>query len=284
MHKLVLFDLDGTLVKTEGAGKKALNRAVKELYGKDDVCSGLSLSGSTDKDNFSRAYAAATGKKAKAKDVALITGRYLACLPEEVENSVRAKHYAAINGVEKFIFALKKTGSVIVALGTGNIKEGACIKLAPSGLAAHFECGGFGCDGFERIDMLRAAVKRASKLCGEAIPPSHVYVIGDTAKDVAAGKLGGYHTAAVSCGFGSQDELMHSAPELLAEDFSDLEPWMIWLGLDEDPLGVQRASYMFPDCAIEHVQFGRSGMDTAQLRLMRRIKKDARRQLAKKAV
>ena len=277
MQKLVLFDLDGTLVKTEGAGKIALNRAVEKLYGKANVCAGLVVSGCTDKDNFSRAYTAATGKKAKASDVALISKTYLEFLPAEVAKSVKDKRYAKVKGVEKFIAALKKTGTVIVALGTGNLKEGAYIKLGPSGLGAHFDCGGFGCDGFERLDMLRAAVKRAEKLSGGAIAPSQVYVVGDTPKDVSAGKLGGYHTAAVTCGFGSYEELLHSGSELLAKDFSNLKPWLLWLGLEKDPRGVERASYMFPDCGIEHVEFGRTGLDTAQLRLMQKAKRDARK-------
>ncbi|MFA5160788.1 MAG: HAD family hydrolase [Elusimicrobiales bacterium] len=278
MPKLALFDLDGTLVRAGGCGRLALNAAVKKLYGRDNVCAGISLEGCTDKQNFSSAYTVARGRKASARDIALISKTYLSLLPAEVEKAAREKRYFKLPGIDRFLAELKKRG-VMVALGTGNLKGGAYLKLGPSGLAGHFECGGFGCDGFTRLEMLKAAVRRAEKLAGTKIAPAQIYVIGDTPKDVSAGKEGGYHTAAVTDGFAPREALLNAAPELLEKDFSDMRPWLVWLGLERDPKGVKRASYIFPDCGIEHVQFGRTGMDTEQLRLM---KKKRNAKLAKK--
>jgi phosphoglycolate phosphatase-like HAD superfamily hydrolase len=171
---------------------------------------------------------------------------------------------------------LKQRG-VIYALGTGNLKSGAFIKLGPSGLADKFETGGFGCDGFTRLEMLKTAVKRVEKVAGATIAPHQVYVIGDTPKDVSAGKAGGFHTAAVTDGFSTREELIHAGPELIEKDFHNMKPWLLWLGLEKDPRGVERASYIFPDCGIEHVEFGRTGLDTAQVRLMKKEEAKKRR-------
>ncbi|MDD2773179.1 MAG: haloacid dehalogenase-like hydrolase [Elusimicrobiales bacterium] len=276
MHKLVLFDLDGTLVLAGGSGKLALNAAVEKLYGKKNVCSEFSLAGCTDNANFSRAHELAAGEKAKTGDVARIAAAYLKILPVEVKKAVREKRYSKIRGVEKFIAALKKHKNVLVGLGTGNLKEGAFIKLGPSGMTGEFVCGGFGCDGYHRADVLRKAVRRAEKIAGRKISPAEVYIVGDTPLDISAGKECGYRTGVVTCGYSPRGELLRAGPELLEKDFSDMKPWLVWLGLCKDPKGARHASYMFPDCAIEHVQFGRTGVDSEQLKLLRRVKANAR--------
>jgi len=276
MHKLVLFDLDGTLVLAGGSGKLALNAAVEKLYGKKNVCSEFSLAGCTDNANFSRACKLATGRTGKPSDVAKIAAAYLEILPLEVKKAVCEKRYFKIKGVEKFISALKKHKNVMVGLGTGNLKEGAFIKLEPSGLSGEFVCGGFGCDGYHRADVLRKAVRRAEKIAGRKISPAEVYIVGDTPLDVAAGKECGYRTGVVTCGYSPRGELLRAGPELIEKDFTNLGPWLVWLGLSKDPKGVERASYMFPDCPIEHVQFGRTGIDSVWLKRLQKVKADAR--------
>ena len=273
MKKLVLFDLDGTLINAFGAGRTALCRAMKELYGQTPVFEHVLISGRTDLDNFSIVYALLhKGKKPSAAEIKKITACYLSFLPEEVNRVIRAKKYSKIKGVEKFLDLLSKQKDVVLGLGTGNLEKGAFIKLAPSKLDKFFTLGGYGEDGHTREEMLRAAVKRAEKKYKTKITPDQVYVIGDTHRDICAAKNCGFHSAVLTSGFGEAQKIQRAAAELETKDFSDLTTFCVWLGLQTDPKGVKRGSYIMPASAIEHVFFSRTGIDEDRLKMLR-IKK-----------
>jgi phosphoglycolate phosphatase len=256
--KIVLFDIDGTLIKAGRAGIRGLNKAVKEMCGVDNICDKFSLQGSTDKENFTTAFKQACGKKPTAKQFRELELKYIGFLPAEVKKSLKSKNYSKLNGVEKLLVLLSKRKDVLVGLGTGNLKEGAFIKLEPSGLMKYFAFGGYGCDSHVRSEVLMKAVERAERIVKTKIRPADVYVIGDTHLDVAAAKAADYHSAAV---IGDQNLLARSGAELIVKDFSDLIPWLIWLGLEKDPKGVRRGTYICPDSPIEHAHYGRTGMD-----------------------
>lgn len=259
--KIVLFDIDGTLIKAGGAGARGLNKAVKEMCGADNICDKFSLQGATDKENFTTAFKHACGKKPTAKQFRDLELKYLGFLPAEVKQSIKTKNYSKLNGVEKLLVLLSKRKDVMVGLGTGNLREGAFIKLEPSGLRKYFAFGGYGCDSHIRSRVLVKAVERAEKLLHAKVRPADVYVIGDTHLDVFAAKDAGYHSAAVMDGLGDQNLLARSGAELIVKDFKDLYPWLIWLGLEKDSKGVRRGTYICPDSPIEHAHYGRTGMD-----------------------
>ena len=277
--KIILFDIDGTLIKAGGAGARGLNKAVKEMCGMDNVCARFSLQGATDKENFTTAFRHACGKNPTAKQFRELELKYLGFLPAEVKASLRSKKYSKLNGVEKLLVLLSKRKDVLVGLGTGNLKEGAFIKLEPSGLKKYFAFGGYGCDSHIRSEVLMKAVERAGKLLKRKIRPDEVYVIGDTHLDVAAAKDASYHSAAVMDGFGDPKLIERSGAELIVRDFTDLYPWLIWLGLKEDSKGVRRGTYICPDSPIEHAHYGRTGMDLKDIddniKALREIKKKA---------
>lgn len=266
VNKLVLFDLDGTLVKAGGSGRLALNTAIAELYGTKDICSRISVMGRTDAENFTSAAKLAAGKKPSAAVFKQVEQRYLKHLPGEVSQAVKGGRYELIKGIKEFLSALERSG-VAYGLGTGNVKTGAYIKLGPSGLSEKFLFGGFGGDGMHRAQVLRAAVKRAEQHLKTKFAPSQVYVVGDTENDVFAALENGYHSAVVTSGFGEEKTLMHAGPELLERDYEDLYPWLLWLGLKQDPKGVERGSYICPDTAIDHVFYSRTGVDALSLRV-----------------
>jgi phosphoglycolate phosphatase-like HAD superfamily hydrolase len=280
--KIILFDIDGTLVKAGGAGKRALNYAVEAMTGAKDACAEVQLQGATDKANFENAFKAGAGRKPTKKQLAVLTQKYVDRLPLEVLASVKAKKYFKVKGVEKFLEKLARHKDVLLGLGTGNLKEGAFIKLEPSGLLRHFAFGGYGCDSHHRCEVLKKAVERAAKLAKTAIKDGQVFVIGDTHRDVQAAKEAGYHSGAVLDGFGERDLVMRSNPELLAEDFSDLRPWLIWLGLEKDPKGIERGTYICPDSPIEHAHYGRTGMDLRDIKLgMKKLREAKRKAVGK---
>lgn len=273
MKKLVLFDLDGTLVNAGGAGRTSLRKAIKELYGVEPEFDHSLISGRTDLDNFSIVYSLIKkGKKPTAAEMKKMKAKYLEILPTEVHAVVRCKKYDLVPGVEKFLKMLAKDKDVILGLGTGNLEEGAKIKLEPSKLASYFTVGGYGEDGQTREEMLQAAVKRAEKKFKTKMEPDQVYVIGDTHRDICAAKNCGFHSAVLTNGFGDAQKIQRAAAELETKDFNDLTTFCVWLGLKTDPKGVKRGSYIMPASAIEHVFFSRTGIDEDRLKMLR-IKK-----------
>ncbi len=227
--KVLLFDIDGTLVLAGGAGRKALNHAARRLYGKDDVCGEFSLAGRTDLWNFAAAYRLATGRRrVSCAGVARLRREYLRLLPRYVRRARREGTYILPAGIRPLLRRLKRAPGVLLGLGTGNVKEGARIKLGPSGFNGYFRFGGFGCDGFHREAILRKAVRRAGRLAGGRVSPKDVFVIGDTPHDVNAGRRAGFQTIAVGTGFASWSELRKSKPDHLARDFRGVEKWLKW--------------------------------------------------------
>ena len=265
--KIILFDIDGTLIKAGGAGARALDHAVEAMTGHQEACKSVQLQGATDKANFENAYKAGAGRMPTRKQLAALTQKYVDRLPHEVLASIKSKKYLKVKGVEKFLEKLAGRKDVLVGLGTGNLKDGAFIKLEPSGLMKHFAFGGYGCDSHHRSEVLEKAVERAAKIAGVKIKQREVFVIGDTHRDVEAAKEAGYHSGAVLDGFGDPKLVMRSNPELIAKDFSNMKPWLIWLGLEKDPKGVTRGTYICPDSPIEHAHYGRTGLDLRDIKI-----------------
>ncbi len=257
--KVVIFDIDGTLIKAGGAGIRALNLAIREMGGPADVCRCFELQGSTDRVNFENAFFYAFGRKPSKKEFKKLSELYLKYLPAEVERSVKDRKYVKVKGVDKFLSVLSKKKNIYIGLGTGNIREGAYIKLGPSNLSHYFLFGGFGGEYEKREDMLCKAVESAIKITGFDIKPHQVYVIGDTEKDITAAKKCDFHSACVLNGFGDYSKIIKAGAELVEKDFSNIKIWLIWLGLERDPKGVKRGSYICPDTPIEHAYYGMTG-------------------------
>lgn len=231
--KILLFDLDGTLVRAGGAGRKALNQAVQNVFRVAKDCGELGLAGKTDLVNFGEAIANALGRRPTRKDVDRVHEEYIRVLPRFVRMARRAKRYELTAGVARLLKVLAaRPDEVALGLGTGNMERGARIKLEPSGLNGYFPWGGYGSDAYHRHLLLKKAVARAKKHHRlRRVDPADVFVIGDTPLDVAAGKKAGYRTVAVGTGFSTWPELRRSRPDFLAKDFRNVEAWLRWLSL-----------------------------------------------------
>jgi phosphoglycolate phosphatase-like HAD superfamily hydrolase len=230
--KVLLFDVDGTLIRGGGAGRKALNRAAYELYGKRNACSELSLAGRTDPYNFRETFRFATGKNPTQGAVERLHQAYLRHLPYYVKAAIRNRTYNVPPGLRTLLKHLSRDRRVLLGLGTGNMEKGARIKLGPSGLNAYFLFGGYGSDAFHRHALLKKAVARAKKMAHAAFTAKDVYVIGDTPFDVFAGKKAGYKTVAVGTGYSGWKELAASKPDHLAKDFRSIKTWLNWFELN----------------------------------------------------
>jgi phosphoglycolate phosphatase len=230
--KVLLFDIDGTLIRGGGAGRRALNKAAERLYGKKNACSELSLAGRTDLYNFGATYLNATGRKPTPKAVERLHQEYLHFLPYYVRSAIRSRTYHVPPGLKTLLKRLSRDKRVLLGLGTGNMEKGARIKLEPSGFNAYFLFGGYGSDAFHRHQLLKKGVARAKKLAHTSFTAKDVYIIGDTPFDVSAGKRAGYKTIAVGTGYSTWKELRESRPDHLAKDFRNLKTWLNWFELN----------------------------------------------------
>jgi len=230
--KVLLFDLDGTLVRTSASGRKALARAVEDVHGVRPRIEGSDLAGQTDLRNFQEAIRRATGKKPDRAGIERVHRRYLQLLPRYVRDSVRRRRYKVMPGLRRLLGLLRRDQGVLLGLGTGNMEQGARIKLEPSGLNPCFPFGGFGSDRFRRPALLKVAVERARRRGGGGpIRKRDVFVIGDTPLDVSAGKAAGFRTVAVGTGFSDWESLVLARPDHLAKDYSNTEDWLRWFAV-----------------------------------------------------
>lgn len=213
---IVLFDVDGTLVTTGGAGREAYEAAFAERFGVGHDLLEFSFSGLTDPIIIRRGIEAA-GRDVEPKLVDDLIERYLSHLPERIES---AADYTVHPGAPELLAELTGRAGVAVGLGTGNIERGARLKLEPAGLNDHAEFGGFGSDAEERADLLRAGVERGGARLGRDPSEVRVVVIGDTARDIRAARDLGADVLAVNTGSYDETQLRDADPDCFVEDLT----------------------------------------------------------------
>jgi phosphoglycolate phosphatase-like HAD superfamily hydrolase len=197
---LYLFDIDGTLLLSGGAGKRALERVFQQRYGVADAMDGISPNGLTDPIIVERMFHK-LGRAAEANEIMSLIAAYEALLPAEVAASTRFRLMpAARETIERLA-----TRGARLGLATGNTEVGARIKLSRADLWKHFRCGGYGSDSRDRARLVAVAIDRANS-CWDCTHED-VLVIGDTPLDVHAAKAVGARCLAVATGGHSMDEL-----------------------------------------------------------------------------
>ena len=205
---ILLFDVDGTLVTTGGVGRRALELAFQRAFGRRDACDGFRFDGMTDR-AIVRGGLRALGRAATPEAIDAVLAAYLAVLGDQVAAAPDAT-YRIHAGIQETLDAAAAHGEVAVGLGTGNIREGARIKLQRVGLFERFAFGGFGCDDEHRATLLRRGAARGAELLGVHVAEARVVVIGDTPKDIAAAQDIGAESVAVGTGSFSPDALLQA--------------------------------------------------------------------------
>jgi phosphoglycolate phosphatase-like HAD superfamily hydrolase len=213
---LVLFDIDGTLLNTDGAGKRAFSRALHKVFGWDTDLAQVSFAGATDLlvirnliDEYGHPY-----------DEAQVQ-QFFRQLPVELEETVKDAGHTLHPGVPELLAALEKRPDVLLGLVTGNIASCARIKLRIFELEKYFPFGGFGDDHPERADIARAAIARARERLPEGAHLAGTFLIGDSLSDVAAAREVGATCVAVTTGWHSHRELAAAGAHHIVDDFSD---------------------------------------------------------------
>jgi phosphoglycolate phosphatase len=178
---ILLFDIDGTLVTTGGAGRRAMERAFESKTGLRSATD-FPFAGMTDRAIVRNGLLAASHPDDEPR-IDEVIDLYLEYLEEEVD---RATFYDVYPGVVTAVRRALAAEATAVGLGTGNVKRGARIKLGRVDLADSFAFGGFGCDDEDRATLLRIGAERGASRLGAEREDCRVVVIGDTPRDVAA--------------------------------------------------------------------------------------------------
>lgn len=200
-----LFDIDGTLVSTGGAGRRAIERAFVQHTGTADVLD-FSFAGMTDP-AIVRLGLNNAQKPTHAEAIAQVLEYYLLALTEEVARTPSfVIHPAAVETVDHLATWVQSA----IGLGTGNIKNGARVKLNRASLFDRFRFGGFGCDSEDRAELIATGAERGAAQLGVSLRECRVVVIGDTPKDVAAAQAMGAQSLAVATGPYSSADLAAS--------------------------------------------------------------------------
>jgi phosphoglycolate phosphatase len=211
---VLLFDIDGTLMDSGGAGRRSIERAFTRRHGRPDACARIRFGGMTDR-AIARAGLVAIGLEATPEAIDDLLAAYLLALEEELPASTAV----ICPGVEAALDAAAASGAA-VGLGTGNLHDGARLKLSRVGLFDRFSFGGFGSDHEHRAALLAVGARRGAAALGASMNEVRVVVIGDTPKDVAAAQEMGAECLAVATGTFSVEELSASRPTHLFRDLA----------------------------------------------------------------
>ena len=222
MARALLFDIDGTLVDSLGAGRAALTRAMIQVYGETGPIEGFDFHGRTDP-SIVRDLLRARGKTNPWIEARFPTlwPAYYKHLDQELAD--RDGQVSVFAGVRPLLDRLIADERFVIGLVTGNMEEGAWRKLRAAGISEVFEFGAFGSDSGRRADLPPLAVARASERFGERFRVVEAVVIGDTPEDIKCARASGARVLAVATGRHEPAELRSHRPDAVVEDLSDTE-------------------------------------------------------------
>jgi len=224
-QRLLLFDIDGTLIHSGGAGIYALKNALAERHGIRDNLEDIEIAGMTD----SGIVLSILNKhkiSATNENVTAFLDSYVHFLSLELPR----RKGSLLPGVLELLNKLKARKNIVLGLLTGNVSRGAQLKLGHYGVWHFFEFGAFADDHHDRNQLGSFAQARAKEKHGREFSAGEIDIIGDTPRDIACGKALGARTIAVSTGTWSREELAKHHPDFLIDDFSNVDRLMNTLG------------------------------------------------------
>ena len=215
MGKLVLFDIDGTLIDSGDASVIALTSVVRDLYDTADAFISVRMDGKTDKQIIKEGLAA-NSLPIDDEDIPSIIAKYLIDLKKEINND--RKHLKP--GVRDLLNRFGQMDDFHLGLLTGNIESGARLKLEVFDLNRYFPLGAFGSDHEDRNQLLPIAIDKFSKRTGQAFQFEDCIVVGDTPKDVECSRPYGAISVAVTTGIYSAEQLAAAGANYVLPDLT----------------------------------------------------------------
>jgi phosphoglycolate phosphatase len=212
--KAILFDIDGTLLHTGGAGAVAWQRTFLELYEVEANITEHTHAGMTDPEIAEIVFREVLHREGSATEQAEAIGCYLGHLADAVAES---EGYYVIEGIAELLPRLVEKG-ILLGIVTGNIEPAAHIKLARGDLDRFFGFGGYGSDARDRTELTKKALERGASVAGHPFDPAETIAIGDTPRDVRAGHGAGIRVVAVATGSYAIDELTDAGADWSIEN------------------------------------------------------------------
>ena len=213
---VILFDIDGTLIRSGGAGKFAMEAAMKAAFNLDSVRDNVPYSGRTDQ-AIGGDLLRENGIPVTDATMATLRRAYLEVLPR----SLRDQGGTVCLGIPEILRHLAPRPDVLLGLITGNVREGARIKLTHFGLWETFAVGGYGDVHTDRNDVARDALRQVHEHLGRRVPLEEVWVIGDTPLDVQCARAIGAKAVAVATGWHAIEELHATDADHVMTDFAN---------------------------------------------------------------
>ena len=223
---LFLFDIDGTLIASGGAGEYSMRLAVEDMFGEKDGLGGVEIAGRTDHlitENIFKKF----GVQWTSERATEFLDHYLRHLAEELPR----KNGCLLPGIVELLDALKARPQVALALLTGNLERGAEIKLSHYGVWNYFEFGAYADDASDRNRLGPFAQARAQERHGVEFPPERIFVLGDTPHDITCGQVIGAKTVAIATGGYTREQLAAYQPDFLFDDLGDVAGVLSTLGV-----------------------------------------------------
>jgi phosphoglycolate phosphatase-like HAD superfamily hydrolase len=222
--RLLLFDIDGTLIASNLAGRQVMSLALEETYGTAGAIDGYSFAGKTDLGIITDLL---TGAGLAADDVKAKLLRLYGSMAKRGSLLFSQDGLVPCPGVERLLTALKEDPQFVLGLQTGNAQSTALLKLSAAGIdPEQFPVAAFGSDAEEKDGLLPIAWRRARRLTGHAFEGHNTFVIGDTLADVRSAQVHGAWAIAVASGSHSYEALAELQPDYLVKDLSDTEQMM----------------------------------------------------------
>jgi len=223
--RLLLFDIDGTLINSGGAGIYALKKALVERHGIEDDLENIEIAGMTDS-----GIVISILKKHQITETRENVTAFLDSYVHFLSLELPRRKGNLLPGVLELLEKLKSRKHIVLALLTGNVSRGAQLKLGHYGVWHFFEFGAFADDHHDRNRLGPFAQARAKEKHGHEFAADEIDIIGDTPRDIACGKALGARTIAVSTGTWSRQELAEHHPDFLIDDLSDVDRLIDKLG------------------------------------------------------
>jgi len=222
-YKLILFDIDGTLLSAGAIARESVLRALETAYGwrpaeKHHDRKRFDFSGKTDPQIVRELVREEIGDDRCERDLSRALALYL----EELERGLKPENVVPKPGVAELLATLATRPDVTLALLTGNLERGARLKLEPPGFNRYFPFGAFGSDSADRYALPAIALERAAERTGRRFGGKSIVVVGDSVHDVACGRSLGVRSVAVATGPTRADQLAAERPDALLSDFSDV--------------------------------------------------------------
>lgn len=220
---LLLFDIDGTLLHTGGAGTRALNRVFQSRYSVSGAMDGIVVGGMTDPLILDDIFYEKLGRTGSASEYDAIFRAYRQLLAEEIAGSER---FVVFPDVHECLERLSSREEFLLTVATGNIQAAAEIKLRFAKLDHFFQEGGFGDDHKQRDKLVRQAAVRRAELSRLAVTDCRTIVVGDTPRDVHAARANKFEVAIVTTGSFSREQIDNERPDFVGSSLSEVVEWI----------------------------------------------------------